>query len=54
MLFHFNLRRDVELLFTHGTFISGKVASKKEVTEIMQQFNIQVNNLTQVSSRTCN
>ncbi|KAJ6299423.1 hypothetical protein OIU76_020397 [Salix suchowensis] len=26
---------------------NGKVASKKEVTEIMQQFNIQVNNLTQ-------
>ncbi|KAF9665694.1 hypothetical protein SADUNF_Sadunf16G0150100 [Salix dunnii] len=26
---------------------NGKVTSKKEVTEIMQQFNIQVNNLTQ-------
>lgn len=29
--------------------ISGKIVPKKDVAEIIQRFNIQVNNLTQVS-----
>lgn len=28
---------------------SGKVVAKKEINEVIQRFNIQVNNLTQVS-----
>lgn len=35
--------------FIYLLWISGKVVPKKEVTEIIQRFNIQVNNLTQVS-----
>lgn len=31
---------------------SGKVVPKKDVVEVIQRFNIQVNNLTQVSSST--
>jgi len=30
-------------------FISGNIVSKKDVAETIQRFNIQVNNLTQVS-----
>ena len=33
--------------------VSGKVVPKKDVIEIVRRFNIQVNNLTQVSSYLC-
>lgn len=37
-----------------NVLLSGKVVPKKDVTEVIQRFNIQVNNLTQVRIMTCN
>lgn len=37
------------IIIKHNTLVSGKVVPKREVVEVIQRFNIQVNNLTQVS-----
>lgn len=36
-------------MIVRGIVFSGKVVPKKVVVEVIQRFNIQVNNLTQVS-----
>lgn len=37
------------VLLTNDLLISGKSVAKKEILEVIKKFNIQVNNLTQVS-----
>lgn len=51
-LFTYFLHLKAKEMFIYFSLFSGKVVPKKDIIEIIQRFNIQINNLTQVSTRT--